>query len=107
MYYGGGQLKGGLLKYKTVLEQAQTKPESPVSHEQVQGVKVEANFEAMTLKELKDEAKRRNVKIAANAHKKDIIDALKRQGQVSVLEPVPGGSLDGVLEEGFPVELAK
>lgn len=93
--------------YKTVLEQAPTKPESPVSHEQVQGMKVEANFEAMTLKELKDEAKRRNVKIGANAHKKDIIDALKRQGQVSVLEPVPGGSLDGVLEEGFPVELAK
>ena len=38
---------------------------------------------------------------------KDIIDALKRQGQGSVLEPVPGGSLDGQLEEGFPVELTK
>lgn len=92
--------------YKTVLEQASAKPESPV-HEQVQGVKMEANFEAMTLKELKDEAKRRGVKIGANPHKKDVIDALKRQGQGSVLEPVPGGSLEGVLEEGFPVELTK
>jgi hypothetical protein len=92
--------------YKTVLEQAQTKPESP-AHEQVQGMKVDANFEAMTLKELKDEAKRRGVKVSTNAHKKDIIDALKRQGQLSVLEPVPGSSLDGVLEEGFPVELTK
>jgi hypothetical protein len=88
--------------YKSVLEQAQTKTEAPVAHESVQGLKVDANYEAMTLKELKDEAKRRGVKLGTNPHKKDVIDALKRQGQSSVLEPVPG---DGVLEEGFPVEL--
>jgi hypothetical protein len=88
--------------YKSVLEQAQTKTEVPVQHESVQGLKVDANYEAMTLKELKEEAKRRGVKLGANAHKKDIIDALKRQGQMSVLEPVPG---DAPLEEGFPVEL--
>ncbi len=90
--------------YKSVLEQAQTKTDVPVQHESVQGVKVEANYEAMTLKELKEEAKRRGVKVSANAHKRDIIDSLKRQGQsqVSVLEPVPG---DAPLEEGFPVEL--
>lgn len=68
-------------------------------------VKMDANYEAMTLKELKDEAKRRGVKLGANPHKKDVIDALKRQG--SVLEPVPGSNLDGTLEEGFPVELTK
>lgn len=92
--------------YKSVLEQAQTqtKTEVPVQHEGIQGIKLDANYEAMTLRELKEEAKRRGVKVGANSHKKDIIDALKRQGQsqVSVLEPVPG---DAPLEEGFPVEL--
>ena len=90
--------------YKTVLEQAAPK-DTPV-HEEIQGVKVAVNYEAMTLKELKAEAHRLGIKVPTNAHKKDVIDALKRQGQVSVLEPVPGGALDGVLEEGFPVELA-
>jgi hypothetical protein len=92
--------------YKTVLEQAAQKPaDAPVTLESTS--KLEVNYESMTLKELKDEAKRKGVKVAANAHKKDIIDALKRQGQGSVLEPVPGSSLDGQLEEGFPVELTK
>ena len=85
--------------YKTVMEQAAKTAEPPVAQEVS---KVEVSYESMTLKELKEEAKRKGVKIGANAHKKDIIDALKRQGQGSVLEPVPG---DGVLEEGFPVEL--
>ena len=92
--------------YKTVMEQAAPKADSPV-HEEIQGVKVAANYEAMTLKELKAEANRLGLKVPTNAHKKDVIDVLKRQGQVSVLEPVPGGSLEGPLEEGFPVELAK
>ena len=92
--------------YKTVLEQAAQKPiEAPVTLEATS--KLEVNYESMTLKELKDEAKRKGIKVPTNAHKKDIIDALKRQGQGSVLEPVPGSSLDGQLEEGFPVELTK
>lgn len=89
--------------YKTVMEQAAKAAEPPVL-ESTLGSKVEVNYEAMTLKELKEEAKRVGVKVGANAHKKDIIDSLKRQNQGSVLEPVPG---DGVLEEGFPVELTK
>lgn len=88
--------------YKTVMEQAAKSTDAPVQHESIQGVKMDANYESMTLKELKEEAKRKAVKIGTNAHKKDIIDALKRQGQGSVLEPVPG---DGALEEGFPVEM--
>jgi len=88
--------------YKTVMEQAAKTTDAPVQHETIQGTKMDANYESMTLKELKEEAKRKGVKVAANAHKKDIIDALKRQGQGSVLEPVPG---DGALEEGFPVEM--
>jgi len=92
--------------YKNVLEQAVSKSsEAPVQHESIQGVKMDVNYEAMTLKELKDEAKRRGVKVGANPHKKDLIEALKRQSQnqvqTSVLEPVP---VDGDLEEGFPME---
>jgi hypothetical protein len=84
--------------YKQVLEQ-QTAPATPdVSTTNP----VEVNYEAMTLKELKAEAKRKGVAVSANAPKKDVIDALKRQGRtVNVLEPVPG--TDGELEEGFPV----
>lgn len=88
--------------YKTVMEQAAKTTEVPVQLENVQPMKVDVNYESLTLKELKEEAKRKGIKVAANAHKKDIIDSLKRQGQGSVLEPVPG---DGALEEGFPVEL--
>ncbi len=88
--------------YKTVMEQATQKPmDAPVQHESVQGVRMDVNYEAMTRKELKEEAKREGVKVGTNAHKKDIIDSLKRQ--TTVLEPVPG---DGALEEGFPVELS-
>ena len=89
--------------YKTVMEQAAQTAETPVLDSAL-GAKVEVNYESMTLKELKEEAKRMGVKVGTNAHKKDIIDSLKRQHQTSVLEPVPG---DGVLEEGFPVDLAK
>lgn len=93
--------------YKNVLDQAVSKSsDAPVQHESIQGVRVDANYEAMTLKELKEEAKRRGVKLGANPHKKDIIDALKRQGsnqmQTSVLEPVP---IDGELEDGFSAGL--
>jgi hypothetical protein len=68
--------------------------------------KMEPNYESMTLKELKAEAKRQGIAIPNAAHKKDVIDALKRQTRsVSVLEAVPG--TDGVLEEGFPVEVGQ
>lgn len=86
--------------YNQVLEQAPSKEESPVSVSQ----RVEPSYESMTLKELKAEAKRKGVSVPSNANKKEVIDALKRQGTtVSVLEPVPGS--EGKLEEGFPVEL--
>jgi hypothetical protein len=94
--------------YKSVLAQAsgsqETKNQDAVPvHESIQGVKMEVNYESMTLKELKEEAKRRGIKVSATAHKKDVIDALKRSTQpsLSLLEPVPG--TQG--EEGFPVEL--
>lgn len=90
--------------YKQILEQtvAQTQQSTTATLEEatVPSTRVEANYEAMTLKELKAEAKRKGISVPNAAHKKDLIDALKRQGQtVTLLE----GS-DGVLEEGFPVE---
>lgn len=85
--------------YNQVLEQPKEATPTPVT-------RMEPNYESMTLKELKAEAKRKGIPVASNANKKDVIDALKRQGQtLSVLEPVPG--TDGVLEEGFPVELGE
>lgn len=64
---------------------------------------IQPNYESMTLKELKAEAKRQGIAVSGLNHKKDVIDALKRQTRTgSVLETVPGS--DGILEEGFPVE---
>ena len=86
--------------YKQVLEQAPstTAADTPT--------RVEPNYESMTLKELKAEAKRKGIAVPNAAHKKDVIDALKRQGTtMNVLEAVPG--TDGVLEEGFPVEVGQ
>ncbi len=89
--------------YKQVLEQAQETVAATTSTDATSSNHVEPNYESMTTRELKAEAKRRGVAVAASAHKKEVIDALKRQGtQTSVLEPVPGS--DGALEEGFPVE---
>jgi hypothetical protein len=89
--------------YKSVLQQvpSNTPEESPVD-DAIRPVDV--NYEAMTLKELKALAKQKNISVSATAHKKDVIEALKRHG----LEPVPGslGAFRTAVEEdGFPVEL--
>lgn len=85
--------------YKNVLEQAS----SGAQKETPTPVKMEVNYEAMTLKELKSLAKQKGLNVSQSTHKKDIIEALKKQTQVSVLESIPGSN--GELEEGFPVEL--
>lgn len=65
--------------------------------------KLGPSYESMTLKELKAEAKRQGIAVSGLHHKKDVIDALKRQTKgLAILEAVPG--TDGILEEGFPVE---
>lgn len=88
--------------YKQVLQEV---PKDESENSTVQP-RVEPNYESMTLKELKAEAKRQGVSIPNAAHKKDVIDALKKQTRsVNVLEAVPG--TDGVLEEGFPVEVGQ
>jgi hypothetical protein len=94
--------------YKQVLNQAQETAMQAVEDAPVASTsqRMEPNYESMTLKELKAEAKRKGISVPTSAHKKDVIDALKRQGStMSILEPIPGS--DGVLEEGFPVELGE
>jgi hypothetical protein len=89
--------------YKQVIEQVHE--QEPRSTAEESGGRVDVNYESMTLKELKALAKSKGINVSASAHKKDVIDLLKRQGQTaSVLEPVPGGSMSP-MEEGFPVEL--
>lgn len=105
--------------YKAVLQNEETAKvtkgqDSTVLHSDESGNersgRLDVNYESMTLKELKALAKQRGVNTTSMVHKKDFIDALKRQGQpsvTSVLEPVPGsqGVSNGGLEEGFPVEM--
>lgn len=90
--------------YKSVLQQVP----SNGGHEEESVRPMDVNYEAMTLKELKALAKQKNMSIPTTAHKKDVIEALKRNSsQSSVLEPAPGslGGMQGVEEDGFPVEL--
>lgn len=97
--------------YKQVLQQAVLVPsDAPTAtlDESQASAKVDVNYESMTLKELKALAKQRSVNVPASAHKKDVIDLLKRQNQSSVLEPGAGTLGNGGLlsaDEGFPVEL--
>jgi hypothetical protein len=97
--------------YKQVLQQAVAVPsDAPTAtlDESQVSAKVDVNYESMTLKELKALAKQRSVNVPASAHKKDVIDLLKRQNQSSVLEPGAGTLGNGGLlsaDEGFPVEL--
>lgn len=97
--------------YKQVLQQAVAVPsDAPTAtlDESQASAKVDVNYESMTLKELKALAKQRSVNVPASAHKKDVIDLLKRQNQSSVLEPGAGTLGNGGLlsaDEGFPVEL--
>ena len=97
--------------YKQVLQQAVVVPsDAPTAtlDESQASTKVDVNYESMTLKELKALAKQRSVNVPASAHKKDVIDLLKRQNQSSVLEPGAGTLGNGGLlsaDEGFPVEL--
>jgi len=97
--------------YKQVLQQAVAVPsDAPTAtlDESQASAKVDVNYESMTLKELKALAKQRSVNVPTSAHKKDVIDLLKRQNQSSVLEPGAGTMGNGGLlsaDEGFPVEL--
>jgi len=63
---------------------------------------VDVNYESMTTKELKALAKQRGVAVPSSAHKREVIDALKRVNRLTVQEPLGGP----VIQEGYPVESA-
>ena len=72
--------------------------------------KMDANYESMSLKELQALAKQRGLAGAGQMRKRELIDALKRQGEdaPSAPQPLPtvnefAGAVAG--EVGFDVEL--
>jgi hypothetical protein len=60
---------------------------------------VSANYESMTLKELQALAKERGITGVSN-RKKDLIDALKKQGGAPPSAPMPLPNQPGDLEAG-------
>lgn len=81
--------------YKQVLQNTESQTQATTAPS---SNRIEPNYESMTLKELKAEAKRQGIAVASGASKKEVIDALKKQTNGSIFE---GNDL--VLEEGFPV----
>jgi hypothetical protein len=89
--------------YKSVLQQAETASASSTAGVEpiVPVSSLDVNYESMTTKELKAMAKQRGIPVASSAHKREIVDALKRGGTA---QPV-AGSLGGPNQpEGFPVD---
>lgn len=81
--------------YKQVLQNTESQTQATTAPS---SNRIEPNYESMTLKELKAEAKRQGIAVSSGASKKEVIDALKKQTTGSIFE-----GNDGVLEEGFPV----
>lgn len=82
---------------------ATTKPPSPKASVQV--TKVQANYEAMSNKELKSLAKTRGISVPSQAGKKEIIAALRKAdgGSAAAPAPVEAGSFLGS-QEGASLE---
>ncbi len=66
--------------------------------------KMDANYESLSLKELEGLAKQRGI-TGVPKRKRDLIDALKKQGEAPPEAPVPMDSAPAELEEGFNVEI--
>lgn len=95
--------------YKSVLQQAETSSASASSTAGVEPIvpvsSLDVNYESMTTKELKAMAKQRGIPVASSAHKREIVDALKRGGTAQpVAGSLGGSSFSGDMKEGFPVD---
>lgn len=66
--------------------------------------KMDVNYESMSVKELEGLAKQRGI-TGVPKRKRELIDALKRQGEAPPEAPQPSDSAPAELEEGFSVEL--
>jgi len=81
--------------YKSVLQNASVEPTATV--ETKQSVKMDANYEALTKKELQESLKQRGLTLPKGAGRKEMIDTLKKnplttQAQLPVEEEVKAGS---------------
>lgn len=79
--------------YKSVLQNASVEPTATV--ETKQSVKMDANYEALTKKELQEALKQRGLTLPKGAGRKEMIDTLKKnplQVQAPVEEEVKAGS---------------
>ena len=81
--------------YKSVLQNASVEPTATV--ETKQSVKMDANYEALTKKELQEALKQRGLTLPKRAGRKEMIDTLKKnplqaQAQAPVEEEVKAGS---------------
>jgi hypothetical protein len=72
--------------------------------------KMDANYESMSVKELLALARQRGLS-GLPSRKRDIVDALKKQGEPAPSAPTPlapvEGDLEGAAEPGFSVDLEK
>lgn len=83
--------------YKSVLQNAPVEPTVTATAETKQSVKMDANYEALTKKELQEALKQRGLTLPKGAGRKEMIDTLKKnplavQAQVPVEEEVKAGS---------------
>jgi hypothetical protein len=72
--------------------------------------KMDANYESMSVKELQALARQRGL-TGLPSRKRELVDALKKQGEPVPSAPVPlaavDGDLEGAAEPGFSVDLEK
>jgi hypothetical protein len=83
--------------YKSVLQNASVEPTVTATVETKQSVKMDANYEALTKKELQESLKQRGLTLPKGAGRKEMIDTLKKnpltaQAQVPLEEEVKAGS---------------
>jgi hypothetical protein len=98
--------------YKDVLQQAERQPEMKAFEvtdskvtpkaDPVQVTKVSPTYESMSVKELKDLAKKRNLKVPSGAGRKELTEALRKAEAPAPLAAVPEGAppaVEGALLE--------
>jgi hypothetical protein len=98
--------------YKDVLQQAERQPEMKAFEvtdskvtpkaDPVQVTKVSPTYESMSVKELKDLAKKRNLKVPSGAGRKELTEALRKAETPAPLAAVPEGAppaVEGALLE--------
>lgn len=74
--------------YKSVLQNAPVEPTVPAA-----STKMEANYEALTKKELQEALKQRGITLPKGAGRKEMIDVLKKNAAATVAATVPAATV--------------